>query len=94
MNISTVELDKPNNSTQHKRVNFAPTGEKMTFNKYTINHNKAYHKKKRMSLITGKQLYYTPTNRHSKRYRHFQLFIYNFLERPSGAKAGAYQLIM
>ena len=80
-----------------KKVNFAPIyspGTKMTYPKYFTANNKNHNKNKRLSLLTGKQLYYTPGNRHGKRYRHFQLFIYNFLERPTGIVAGIYQIIM
>jgi hypothetical protein len=51
-------------------------------------------RKKRMSLITGKQVYYTHTTPRSKQYRRLQLYFYNFLERPAGFKAMCYQFIM
>ena len=50
--------------------------------------------RKRVSIITGKQLYLMPSTKRSKRYRRIQIMVYNFLERPSGFYAGSYQLIM
>lgn len=50
--------------------------------------------KKRVSLITGKQMPHLPITKRSKRYRRFQMSVYNFLERPSGAYAISYQLVM
>ena len=60
----------------------------MQYQNFKISRNK------RMSLITGKQVYHTHSTRRSKRYRHFQLNVYNFLERPAGYKALGYQFFM
>lgn len=49
---------------------------------------------KRVSLITGKQMSYTPTTKRSRNYRRIQLIIYNYLERPSGFYAAVYQIVM
>lgn len=49
---------------------------------------------KRVSLITGKQMSYTPTTKRSRNYRRIQLVIYNYLERPTGFYAALYQVIM
>ncbi|XP_078665611.1 potassium voltage-gated channel subfamily KQT member 1-like isoform X13 [Branchiostoma floridae x Branchiostoma belcheri] len=46
----------------------------------------------RMSLL-GKPIGYRATRR-AARYRHFQMMVYNFLERPAGCKTLAYHIII
>jgi len=69
------------------------TPEFLTRNNMQYQNFKMTSSNKRISMA-GKQIYYPHSTRHSKQYKRVQLNVYNFLERPVGYKALAYQFFM